>query len=255
MPNKPHKLGIKLFVLCDSFGYAYRFEVYNGAGDNKILDGCPDLGSSADVVVRLSQTIPDFTHHILYFDNFYTSIPLLVYRRARGIYGLGTIRVNRVANCKLLTDAVIKNEPRRFSSEFIGSAYGVKVATVLWKDSKSVRLASTYVGVQSFDRFNPTQQQSKAARFDRKQKKHIEIDCPQIIKEYNSHMGGVDLMDGLMGKYHLRAKARDEATRLFYHFVDMVTTNAYILYRRMHAEKLNDSANKPAGHEKLLQLP
>ncbi|XP_036347237.1 piggyBac transposable element-derived protein 4-like [Rhagoletis pomonella] len=46
MPNKPHKWGLKLFVLCDSFGYAYRFEIYSGAGDNVILPGHPDLGSS-----------------------------------------------------------------------------------------------------------------------------------------------------------------------------------------------------------------
>lgn len=255
MPNKPHKWGIKLFVLCDSFGYAYRFEVYNGAGDNKILDGCPDLGSSANVVVRLSQTIPDFSHYIIYFDNFYTSIPLLVYLRARRIYCLGTIRVNRVPNCMLPTDSTTKNEPRGFSSEFVGTAYGVSISTVLWKDSKSVRLASTYVGVEPFDRSDPSQQQSKAARFDRKQKKYIEIDCPEIIKEYNSHMGGVDLMDGLMGRYHLRAKTRDAATRIFYHFIDMAATNAYILYRRVHAERLKDSGDISAENVKLLPLP
>lgn len=76
MPNKPHKWWIKLFVLCDSSGYAYQFEVYNGAGDNVLLPGCPDLGATSNVVVRLSQTIPDFKHHIVYFVNFYTSIPV-----------------------------------------------------------------------------------------------------------------------------------------------------------------------------------
>lgn len=65
MPNKPHKWGIKLFVLCDSSGFAYRFEVYNGAGDNVVLPGCPDLGATSNVVIRLSQTIEDFKRHIL----------------------------------------------------------------------------------------------------------------------------------------------------------------------------------------------
>lgn len=31
MPNKPHKWGFKLFVLCDSTGFSYAFEVYTGA--------------------------------------------------------------------------------------------------------------------------------------------------------------------------------------------------------------------------------
>lgn len=30
MPNKPHKWGFKLFVLCDSTGFSYAFEIYTG---------------------------------------------------------------------------------------------------------------------------------------------------------------------------------------------------------------------------------
>ena len=66
------------------------------------------------------------------------------------------------------------------------------------------------------------------------------MECPQIIREYNSHMGGVDTMDGLLGRYHIRAKSMDPMIRLFYHFVDMAATNSYILYRHVHAEKFND---------------
>lgn len=138
MPNKPHKWGIKLFVLCDSFGYAYKFEIYNGAGDNKILEGQPDLGATANVVIRLSQSIPDFQHHIIYFDNFYTSIPLLVYLRARGIYSLGTVRVNRLPNCKLPSDNEIKSKERGYSIEYTATAYGVPLNCVLWKDNKLI---------------------------------------------------------------------------------------------------------------------
>lgn len=260
MPNKPHKWGIKLFVLCDSSGYAYRFEVYNGAGDNVVLLGCPDLGSTSNVVVRLSQTVDDFKHHIIYFDNFYTSIPLLVYLRGRGIYSLGTVRANRIPNCKLPTDKEVNKMDRGYSTEFVGRAYGVDIATVLWKDNKCVRLASTYVGELAFARANPENQPAKASRFDRKAKKYVSIDCPQIIREYNSHMGGVDLMDGLMGRYHIRAKSRDAMVRLFYHFIDMAATNSYILYRRLHAEKYNEmcqdsSLEVPPPKPKLFDLP
>lgn len=86
LANKPHKWGFKLFVLSDSFGYSYRFEVYCGAGDNVVLPGTPDLGATANVVVRLSKVLPDFRNHIMYFDNFYTSLPLLTYLRSRGIH-------------------------------------------------------------------------------------------------------------------------------------------------------------------------
>ncbi|XP_026462686.1 piggyBac transposable element-derived protein 1-like [Ctenocephalides felis] len=131
MPNKPHKWGMKLFVLCDSSGFAYRFKVYNGAGDNKLVDGHPNLGASANVVMRLSQTTPDMANHFVYFDNFYTSLPLLVYLRARGIFSLGTIRVNRVPGCKLSLETAIKDKPRGYSEEYMASSYGVDLTTVL----------------------------------------------------------------------------------------------------------------------------
>lgn len=170
LPNKPHKWGVKFFVSCDSQGYAYRFEIYNGASDNVILPGAPDLGSTSNVVVRLSQTVPDFVHHIIYFDNFYTSLPLLVYLRARGIYSLGTMRVNRIPNCKLPLDKDLKNVERGYSTEYVGSAYGVDISTVLWKDNKSVRLGSTYVGIKPFDRAIPSTRSGKASRYDRKKR-------------------------------------------------------------------------------------
>lgn len=224
-------------------------------GDNVILTGNPDLGSTANVVVRLSQTVPNFVHHIIYFDNFYTSLPLLVYLRARGIYSLGTVRTNRITNCKLPTDNEIKKEARGFSTEFVGRAYGIDITNVLWKDNKSVRLASTYVGIAPFARANPSEHPAKASRYDRKVKQRVEVDCPQIIREYNSHMGGVDLMDGLMGRYHIKIKSHDVMTRLFYHFIDMAATNSYILYRRIHAERCNDSDDISVEDEKLLELP
>ncbi|XP_050337616.1 piggyBac transposable element-derived protein 3-like isoform X1 [Bactrocera neohumeralis] len=258
MPNKPHKWGIKFFVLCDTSGFAYRFEVYNGAGDNVILPGQPDLGATSNVVVRLSQTIPNFRNHILYFDNFYTSLPLLVLLRARGIFSLGTLRIPLIPNCKLPNEKDIRDELRDYSCEYMKRAYGVDITTVLWKDNKLVRLASTYyVGVQPFQRSNTdaNKQPSKAARYDRKAKKYLEIDCPQIIKAYNNHMGGVDLMDALMGRYHIRAKSNDAITRLFYHFIDMAITNAYLPHKRIYAKKVTDSSHESAKHERFFQLP
>lgn len=255
MPNKPHKWGVKFFVLCDSYGYAYLFEIYTGAGDNTVLPNMPDLGASANVVVRLVRTVPEFVHHIIYFDNYYTSIPLMVYLRSIGIYALGTIRSNRIPSCKLPLEAELKNEPRGYSTEYVANASGIDVNVVLWKDTKCVRLASTYVGIKPFLRTNPNYHPQKAARYDRKEKTFVEIDCPQIIREYNSHMGGVDLMDGLMGRYHIEIKSQDVMKRLFYHMIDMTIVNAYILSRRIRTEKMNDSSNASAGEEKPLPLP
>lgn len=195
--------------------------------------------------------MPNFVNHVLYFDNFYTSLPLLVYLRARGIYSLGTVRANRVPNCKLPADKSdeLKKAPRGYSTEFVGSAYGVEITTVLWKDTKNVRLCSTYVGTKPFQRSNPVSQPLKVPRYNRKERSYVDVDCPQIIREYNAHMGGVDLMDAYMGRNGLQIKTQDMATRIFYHLLDMSITNGFILYRRLNAEK-----NREADTEEYMKL-
>ena len=229
---KAHKWGMELFVLGDSYGYSYGFELYSGAKDNVTPNGAPDLGAAANVVSGLSQIIPNHKNHIIYFDNFYTTLPLIVYLYSRGIYSLGTLRSNRIANCKLPTDEEVKKEPRGYSTEYVGSCHGVELSTTLWKDNKCVRLASTYVGIQPFKDVEHSTRK-KVSRYDRAQKKSIEVECPNIIHEYNAHMGGVDLMDGLLGCYHIRMKTRKWTNRFAYHVLDLAMVNAYLLHRRI----------------------
>ncbi|CAK1588775.1 unnamed protein product [Parnassius mnemosyne] len=60
LPNKPHKWGYKLLVLCDDKGFAYDFEIYSGAENDpelRLPDEC-DLGASSNIVVRLCRSVP-----------------------------------------------------------------------------------------------------------------------------------------------------------------------------------------------------
>lgn len=74
LPNKPHKWGFKLYVLCDLMEYAHKFEVYSGQENSKQLPDEPDLGATGNVVVRLLRRVSKRLNHIIYFDNFYTSL-------------------------------------------------------------------------------------------------------------------------------------------------------------------------------------
>lgn len=100
LPNKPHKWGFKLFVLCSVGGYAHTFEIYTGE-DYKRLSDEPDFGPVGNVVIRLVRGVPRHINHIIYVDNFYTSIPLVAHLGKEGIYTLGTVQSNRLVNCKL----------------------------------------------------------------------------------------------------------------------------------------------------------
>ena len=201
------------------------------------------MGAAANVVLRLSQTIEDFKNHILSFDNFYTSIPLLVYLKQQGIHSVGTIRGNHIPNNKLPSDAELKKENRGFSAEVVAEINDVKVSVSVWKDNKPVRLASTYVGTIPIDGDSSVK---TVSRYLRSEKRYVEIPCPPVIMEYNKHMGGVDLMDGLIGRYRIRTKTNKYTTRTFFHLLDVTLVNAYLLYKRI---------NKPDVHEKEFQLP
>ena len=72
--NKPTKFGIKLWVLADSSnGYTYNFNVYTGKDGNATKSG---NGLGYDIVMKLSLPLLGQGYQI-FFDNFYTSIPLV----------------------------------------------------------------------------------------------------------------------------------------------------------------------------------
>lgn len=101
LPNKPHKWGFKFNVLCDSSGYAHTFELYAGQENSGRLEGEPDIGATGNVVFRLLRGVPRYQNYIVYFDNFYTSLPLIYFLAKQGIHSVGTVQQNRIPNSKL----------------------------------------------------------------------------------------------------------------------------------------------------------
>lgn len=107
---KPHKWGYKLFVLNSVVGYIYNFEIYTG-GDYPRLTNEPDLGAVGNVVIRLCRILPNHNYK-LYYDDFYSSIPLSVYLHKRGMMTLATFQRNRIPNLPLPLDDQTKKKSR-----------------------------------------------------------------------------------------------------------------------------------------------
>ena len=64
------------------------------------------------------------------------------------------------------------------------------------------------------------------------------IKCPNVVKHYNKHMGGVDLLDSLLGRHKNRMRSKKWYLRTFYHLLDVTAVNAWLLYRRVHGDKM-----------------
>nr|CAH7715220.1 unnamed protein product [Callosobruchus chinensis] len=93
---KPHKWGDKNFFLSGTSGFSYDFDLYAGSQSNSVPPGAPDLGMSSKMVVKLSESIPKHQNYKLFFDNWFSSVPLMVYLTKEGILSLGRVRLNLV---------------------------------------------------------------------------------------------------------------------------------------------------------------
>ncbi|XP_042885490.1 piggyBac transposable element-derived protein 3-like [Penaeus japonicus] len=79
VPSKPHKYGYKFFVLAGKDGMTYDFMPYTGKINPVNDPTVPDLGASSNVVLQLSQIIPSNCNYYMFFDNWFTSLPLFIY--------------------------------------------------------------------------------------------------------------------------------------------------------------------------------
>jgi len=97
------------------------------------------------------------------------------------------------------------------------------ISVVRWLDSCVVQLSVTHVGVEPL---------STLKRGDLKQKKYIQVICPAIVREYNHHMGGVNLFDMLLTLYKVDHKSRKWYRRIFYWSFNVAIVNDRLLYKR-----------------------
>ena len=74
--------------------------------------------------------------------------------------------------------------------------------------------------------------QKSSNKWDRKEKRHIEVQRPSIVGEYNRHMGGIDLLDFLMSRYKITMKSKKWYIKLFFSFCDMIMVMSWLLYKR-----------------------
>ncbi|CAB3235368.1 unnamed protein product [Arctia plantaginis] len=114
--------------------------------------------------------------------SYYTSPELISYLAKEGIQSLGTVNKGRLGKDlqkPSLKDPKKDKVERGFSEEWVADADGTDVVTVLWYDNKPVVLSSSFVGQQ------PSQ---SVKRYCKKQKKYIQVDCPQVVKTYNQHI-------------------------------------------------------------------
>ncbi|KAK9977045.1 hypothetical protein ABG768_018866 [Culter alburnus] len=221
LPSKPHHWGFKIFVRAGVSGMVYDFLVYTGKSTFGAEQGPAKEPSTTQWSVLSTLTI------------FFTTLPLIVHlNESLGLRSLGTIRKNRLKGCHLEDDHKLKRQGRGSFDYRVDNE--AKVAIVKWFDNKAVTLASSCAAVSPV---------KEVRRFSKEQKKRVGVTCPNIVTQYNVHMGGVDLADMMVALYRTPAKSHRWYMSLFWQMADIALNNAWLLYRR-DAKSLGEVKHK-----------
>ena len=214
MPKKPHKYGIKLWVLCDSVTkYVVNFKVYCGKQNNK-----REVNQGENVVMDLTSHLA--AGYNITTDNFFTSVPLafkLLNRSRNPMTLLGTVRANR----KYIPDFIKKHVGQEFDSCFAFSDDIMLVSYFPKEGKKAVVLLSSSAPT---DKIMPPKVSKKDKREEKDKKK------PEIIDSYNHTKCGVDVLDQMTGHMSVTRATRRWTVNLFCNMLEMIAINAYVSY-------------------------
>ena len=182
-PKKPKKWGYKIFMLCSGeSGIVHQIEFYLGKSEES--QSMTGLSNSASVVARLSALVPVHKNYKMFRDNWFSSVPLLVELKLKGILSLCTYQPHRIPSLNFPADHHIKkNHGREHMTGKSAGVNGSELAAVKWLENKGVHLLSNFAG---------SQPQSATSRYNRKTKTYDTIVSPNIVKVYNKFMGGID---------------------------------------------------------------
>ena len=215
--GKPIRFGYKLWAVCGSDGFCYKFDLYCGKEERAELRDQP-LGTR--VVLDMLSVVSDPSGHEVFFDNFFTSRTLLSRLKEQGIRATGTVRENRLDKCPVTPRKEMEKSRRgSYQQRFDRTS---EVLLVRWHDNKIVNVMTNY------DTADPP---TSTTRYDRTVKKRIPIPQPKVLKNYNSGMGGVDLHDQMLGAYEVAIRGKKWYWCLITRMLDMAVVNSHILHK------------------------
>ncbi|CAF0892465.1 unnamed protein product [Didymodactylos carnosus] len=212
--QKPIKRGYKVWIPDTLTGYVYNFDIYSGKSEERRTP----LGEH--VVGSLTKELSTKFHHV-YFDNFFT-LPFLVEKLLRdGIYCTGTLRSTRKG---IPADIIHKTKMSRGDAKYLSVG---SISIVKWMDRKPVLMMSNVTDPGTMTSISRKSKNGKV----------IQLQCPVMVQDYNFGKVGVDRVDQRIQYYAVDRKSRRNWLRIFFHFLNVALSNAFVLYCRDHPDE------------------
>nr|XP_004210406.2 piggyBac transposable element-derived protein 4-like [Hydra vulgaris] len=179
------------------------------------------FGLGESVLYQLTKPLHG-KHHQVYFDNYFTTVPLMEYLLQHEVYCCGTIRSDRKYLPKNL-----KSDKMLQSGDF---DYGVSAGRLVfykWKDNKSVTILCNFHGTEHA---TVLRTQKDGTRKD--------FNCPISVKHYNTFIGGVDMVDQLISSYGLSWKTKKWWHQIFFGLIERALCNSFIAFNKITGAKM-----------------
>lgn len=208
MPKKPVKRGYKMWVLADRSGYCLKFDLYTGKTDTQEKS----LGSR--VINQLTSHLRG-KGHILYFDNFFNSVPLMEELKRNDIHAVGTVNMSRRYLPTFKSDKSMKR------GEFQWFTSNTGLAAIKWKDRRSVHLLSNHHDPEHVREVKRKERDGTVTQ----------VPCPEAVIDYNQNMNYVDKFDQLLSSYKIDRRSKKWWHRIFFYLLDAAVVNAYCIYK------------------------
>ena len=208
LPLKPIKYGLKFYAICESTtGYACSLSTYNKKNSEK----------NVDMIKKLVQKYQGYNHH-LYMDNFYTSLNVFDMLFELGIYACGTLRDGRGG------PTGIKHQLINFNKGEGVILNNGHLNCIGMKDNGCVLLLSNIHSAKN-------ERQLDGIILNSGNKLILNMKENEIVKDYNKYMGGVDLMDQMIGYYSAERKSNKWTSKTVFHLLS-IATHSFILFKK-----------------------
>lgn len=207
-----HKVvGLKNFVLTTSEGLILDFAIYK---DAKFFEET-NLGLGPAIILHLAKSIPSGS--CVYFDRYFTTVPLIEEMEKLNLHATGTIMQNQISNQTTIKFNKDFNMDCGESQQFVCEP----VTVVKWKDNKSVIIASNCTGVD---------ETINVKRWDKSNKRYTDVAVPKIVHNYNQHIMGAHVLDQQLEYYRTFNKTKKWTLKVIMYFLDLALVNSWRLY-------------------------
>jgi hypothetical protein len=222
-PNKPVRIGFKLYTLTTRDGYVITTVPYAGAlDDDKLAEGASQLIVLKLVAPFLRGGACYLPGRIVVIDKFYSALPLTMRLLSEGLFVVGTIRPDRAG----YPSALLAGEPGRGLVKVAVHNDTPGLSITVWNDSISYEKNKVNQYISTCAPL-PMGWVSK-----KRSKKDVHVRLPVVVDMYNQRMGGVDRANRKVADIDVYMKTPRQWLPLFMHYFSVAVSNAHYLCKR-----------------------